>query len=693
MTGASFDSDMFERAMLGILDSPKHDYPAYIDGLAVASGTDDPLVSPVDDTIIFGRLQDPEPGTAAKAAERAKGKVPLWSSMAGAERAAVLGKAADSVERRRYFLAAEVVLSTGMCREEALAEVDRLAEVVRKAAEDAKGIRGKPRGVIAVVGLTSSPLASPMGYAAAALAAGNAVVVMPSGRCPRPVYTVYSMFDAAGLPRGVLNLVADRLDRRVQELIGSPDVAGIVASGCGRPMEDIMFTFVDEGVYFLNEIKGMNPIIVYRPGDMEKAAADVLSSAFSYAGQHLYSCSKVIVTADEENDFVRMLAGKAKDFRVDEPGNPGAAMGPLMSDEAVERLSAFLEKYSGRVVFGGGRIRTESTSRGRYYSPVIVSGLDQEDDAQYIDPNLPVLIVRAVGSVDDIPAEIGETECGLAVGVMSAEQALISAVKGAAGGAQLFVNRSSLTLKPAERAVAGNFLARSEALEGHPLRVPLCGRGEGGGLALGIRAQPGVRRIGAGVRAELAYLERPASPGGFGDGGDLGPVYRAGDGDGGEYDLAVQSLHHLDAAHEQGRVEVLRLPDLLGINRRDEQHDAVGHHRPGDVVDLVGAGAVRHQADPPLGLPELLEERVETGIAERLPAADDDPVQGIPPAADVIEDLPLVDLPSLPRGQRRVAVVRARDAAPADPDEAAVPPLPGGEGGFDESSDPHIKAE
>lgn len=99
-----------------------------------------------------------------------------------------------------------------------------------------------------------------------------------------------------------------------------------------------MFTFVDEGVYFLNEIKGMNPIIVYRPGDMEKAAADVLSSAFSYAGQHLYSCSKVIVTADEENDFVRMLAGKAKDFRVSE----AAARRSLKRLEAAGLLRGYL---------------------------------------------------------------------------------------------------------------------------------------------------------------------------------------------------------------------------------------------------------------------------------------------------------------------------------------------------------------
>ncbi len=145
----------------------------------------------------------------------------------------------------------------------------------------------------------NSPFASPVGYAVAAMIAGNTVVMNPSKHCPLPVYSFYEVMEKYGLPAGVLNLIVDRKDESTELLANDMRVVGIAASGFDERLEDLMFLQVDDELRFINNIKGMNPAIVYRPTDMKAAARAVIQSAFAFSGQRLYSCSKVIVTAED----------------------------------------------------------------------------------------------------------------------------------------------------------------------------------------------------------------------------------------------------------------------------------------------------------------------------------------------------------------------------------------------------------
>ena len=188
-------------------------------------------------------------------------------------------------------------LSVGMRREDALEEVERLVEVIAKACDDIEEKKGKATGVWAILTSHNSPLAAPMGYACAAIIAGNTAIMIPSVRAPVPVYAMYEILEDAGLPGGVLNVIVDRSMKYkcTMELANNMDVCGIVAAGSGQRMEDLMFLQTDDELRFINEIKGMNPIMVYKPSSMKEAARTVLDSAFSFMGQRLDSCSKVVV--------------------------------------------------------------------------------------------------------------------------------------------------------------------------------------------------------------------------------------------------------------------------------------------------------------------------------------------------------------------------------------------------------------
>ncbi len=453
------DDAKFENAFQLVLDREKHDLSAIIGGMNIASGVDMPLESPLDRSIIFGTLQEPEKGTAKYAAETAFKAFGTWSKVSAEERARVLTFVLNALGTKRYALAAEIVLSTGFTRREALAEVDRFEEILRQAIEDTTSIKGKPKGVWGIIALTCSPLSAPMGYAVAAIAGGNTVVIMPSGVCPIPVFTVYNLFVKAGLPAGVINIVTDRLDRYVTELSDDLNVSGVVASGCGKGIDDLMFLMVDDGLDFINEVKGMNPIVVAHPSNMKKAVTDVLESAFKYTGQGLHSTSKVIVMADDEREFIRNLIEQAKDLNIDDPFSSDAFCGPLMSDDAEKRFLKLIQDEEMYVLWGGKRVKKEFTENGRYYTPLILGNVPPEDDVRYVDSALPILVVHSVATEEQITEELSETDIGLSVGIMSADNSIISLVKESVDDeVQVFVNKSNSLFKVARKAEMKNFL-------------------------------------------------------------------------------------------------------------------------------------------------------------------------------------------------------------------------------------------
>lgn len=242
---------------------------------------------------------------------------------------------------------------------------------------------------------------------------------MPSGVCPRPVFTAFGILRNAGLPPGVINVVCDRSDRFVGELCDNLDVTGVVASGCGKAIEDMMFLSVNDGLRFVNEVKGMNPVVVQSPGDYAKAAVTILDSASLNSGAGLYACSKVLVRAEESGDLLAAITEKLKDMRVGDPTQADIAMGPLSGGRAEKRFLKVMEENGRYLVYGGRKISSDAD--GRYYSPVLLTGFEDEDDTLYEDKGVPMVIIRPYASLDALMQELSETDCGLSVGLLTTD--------------------------------------------------------------------------------------------------------------------------------------------------------------------------------------------------------------------------------------------------------------------------------
>ena len=246
-TGASEEDRKFNAAFEAILNMDRSDYPNWMGGIMFASGTDFQVGSPIDNSIIIGQFQEPEAGMAVRAVSFASQAFKEWSSLPLSIRIERMRSIRDDLVRGRYRLAAAICISVGMTRKEALAEMDRLREVMDGCLQDAEDMEGKdrPTGVWAVIGSYHSPVAAPISSTFAALLAGNTVVLMPSHLCPLPTYMIYEMMSRKGLPDGALNLLLDRRGKVQKDLVDNPELAGVCVSGSGEGSEEMMQRFLD----------------------------------------------------------------------------------------------------------------------------------------------------------------------------------------------------------------------------------------------------------------------------------------------------------------------------------------------------------------------------------------------------------------------------------------------------------------
>ena len=446
-TQTTEEGRLFEKEFDTILGGEKKDYPCYIGGFKIGSGNLFYLESPIDESIRYGSFQEPEEGTMKAAVDAAEKAAGAWSRMPASERAEFFRPYLSGLKARRMHYAALVSVSSGMVREDALVEVDSLIEAIESAISQASSYKGRTGGVWAVITEHSSPLASPVAYAIGAMIAGNAVVMNPSNRCPLPVFDFYSVTERSGLPGGVLNLVVDRNEEvSTQELANDMRLRGVVASGSGDRMEDMMFLQVDDELRFINNLKGMSPMLVYRPGDVKAAARNIISSAFAFSGQRIHSSSKVIVTMEEQQRLVDALAEIMKDLVVGDPIYDRTFTGPVISKEEAERFKELVYANAPFVISKAPRCLDSDQSN--YVSPVIISGLDEENELGYMDSGLPILDIKVVSSTDEAFEELSNTECGMSAGIFSKDAKVISRFKDEAEAPVLFVNESSRRLSP-----------------------------------------------------------------------------------------------------------------------------------------------------------------------------------------------------------------------------------------------------
>jgi RHH-type proline utilization regulon transcriptional repressor/proline dehydrogenase/delta 1-pyrroline-5-carboxylate dehydrogenase len=341
---------------------------------------------------------------------------------------------------RRFELAAWIVFESGKPWRDADADVAeaidfcmyyamqmrRLAEGKRVHVPGEENLYFyRPRGVAVVIAPWNFPLAILTGMTAAALVTGNTVVMKPAEQSPVIAAKLMELFRDAGLPDGVVNYLPGIGEEVGPELVGSPLVDLIAFTGSREVGLGINAQAADTDPrqtmvkHVIAEMGGKNAIIVDDDADLDEAVAGVVQSAFGYAGQKCSACSRVIVLEAAYDAFLERLIEATRSLKLGPADDPGTDVGPLIDDEARQRVQRYIELGKEVNTLALGVEVGPLAKKGYFVGPHILTNVQPEDRLATEEIFGPVLAVFKVRDLDEALRLANGTSYALTAGIFS----------------------------------------------------------------------------------------------------------------------------------------------------------------------------------------------------------------------------------------------------------------------------------
>jgi RHH-type proline utilization regulon transcriptional repressor/proline dehydrogenase/delta 1-pyrroline-5-carboxylate dehydrogenase len=433
--GPALEGDGFGSERRGIA------VPALIDGEQVRTPVTLTSVDParIDAVVaISASCTAADADTAVAAAVRA---APGWRATPPRERAGLLFRAAAWMRRHRDDLAALECFEAGKPWDQADGDVCEAIdfceyygrEVLRLAASAADLVQSPPgeanrltyqgKGVTAVISPWNFPLAIPTGMTVAALAAGNPVILKPAEQTPAVAWRLAEALLAAGVPRGVFQMLPGLGEDVGARLVAHPDVAVIAFTGSravGLEINRVAATpqpgqqHVKKAVC---EMGGKNALIIDADADPDQAVPAAAYSAFGYAGQKCSAASRLIVLDSVYDAMVGRLVGCSRELLLGHPSEPGVQVGPVIDADAHERVRGYVAQASsqGRVLLE----RDDVPASGWFVGPTIVEVDDPSAPIAREEIFGPVLAVLRARDFDHAIELANATDYALTAGLFS----------------------------------------------------------------------------------------------------------------------------------------------------------------------------------------------------------------------------------------------------------------------------------
>ena len=268
-----------------------------------------------------------------------------------------------------------------------------------------------PYGVVLVIAPWNYPLCLPLICAATALIAGNTVVLKPAPATMLIGLQVGEIFRRAGLPPGVLNVVATD-DAVAAGLVEDARVNKIVFTGSVATGKKVMAAAAKNLTPVVLELGGKDAAVVCRDADLDLAAQGIVWGAFLNAGQTCASVERVYVEAAVADAFIRKVVERTRALRTGDPSRPETDMGPL----TLERQRRIVEDHVADAVARGAKVETGGQSPagpGFFYPPTVLTGVTHDMRVMREETFGPVLPIMAVPDLDEAIRLANQSEYGL----------------------------------------------------------------------------------------------------------------------------------------------------------------------------------------------------------------------------------------------------------------------------------------
>jgi succinate-semialdehyde dehydrogenase / glutarate-semialdehyde dehydrogenase len=417
-------------------------YPALtmlINGEWIAAGEAGlmPVVNPATGQVI-GQCPKASPAQLDAALKAADDAFAGWSVTPGAERHAILRRAADLLRERAPAIAAIITAEMGKPRAQALGEIIGSCDTMEFLGEEAKRRGGRliptrggaliaqmvthePVGPSILLTPWNFPVNLPAKKIAAALAAGCTAILKPAENTPASAQLLVECFVDAGVPRGVLNLVYGDPGPVSEHLIASPVTRKVSFTGSTAVGKHLGALAASQMKRFTPELGGHAPVIVSKSADIARAAALCAGTKFRNAGQVCVSPTRFLVAREVYDAFVADFAARASALKVGDPGaDDSVDMGPLAHGRRIAAMEAVVADAGGNrgeVVTGGSAI----TGAGFFFEPTVIANPAPDSRFMTEEPFGPIAGIVPFDTIADAVRIANSLRYGLAAYAFSAD--------------------------------------------------------------------------------------------------------------------------------------------------------------------------------------------------------------------------------------------------------------------------------
>lgn len=400
------------------------------------AGTMD-VINPATGAVI-GQCPKASPAQLDAALKAADDAFPAWSRTSGAERYAILRRAADLLRERAPAIAHVVTAEMGKPRAQAIGEITSSCDVIDFLGEEAKRKGGRliptrgnqliaqmvthePVGPSVLLTPWNFPINLPGKKIAGALAAGCTAILKPAENSPASAQLLVECFVDAGVPVGVLNLVYGDPGPVSEHLIASPVTRKVSFTGSTAVGKHLGALAASHMKRFTPELGGHAPVIVSKHADLDRAVAMCAGTKFRNAGQVCVSPTRFLVAREIYDRFVAEFAARAGALKVGDPGlDESVDMGPLAHGRRIAAMEAVVADAGGNrgeVVTGGKAI----AGSGFFFEPTVIANPSPDSRFMTEEPFGPIAGIVPFDAIEDAVRIANGLRYGLAAYAFSGD--------------------------------------------------------------------------------------------------------------------------------------------------------------------------------------------------------------------------------------------------------------------------------
>jgi aldehyde dehydrogenase (NAD+) len=382
---------------------------------------------------VLGELRSADLELVKETVRTAAQAWPTWRNTPAPSRGKLLLEVARLMDRHREELARLISLEEGKALKDSRAEVQRSVNITEFMAGEGRRFGGytsgsesatkfafttrQPLGVVACITPWNFPLAIPAWKIAPALVAGNAVILKPASATPATSVRLAELYQEAGLPDGILNVLAARGGPAADALLDEEDVCAVSITGSTSTGRHVAARLAARGVPVQAELGGKNAAIVLADADLDLACAGIVDGAFGSTGQRCTATSRTIVVDSVADALLDKVLARARDLKVGPGVDEATDVGPAVTAEQRDSVLAYLEvgpTEGAECVYAA---QLPELPHGHWLAPTVFDRVEPSMRVAREEIFGPVLSVIRVADADAAFEAANAVEYGLAASV------------------------------------------------------------------------------------------------------------------------------------------------------------------------------------------------------------------------------------------------------------------------------------